>query len=77
MHNKTIDFSNNEIVGAVRFGEGCVIHPTCSIIAEGGSEIVFGNFNIIEVQGWPCRKRSSSSTNPLKTPTESFRNVPW
>lgn len=47
---KTIDFGNNEIVGPVKFGEGCIIHPTCSIIAEGG-EIIFGSFNIIEVRG--------------------------
>ena len=27
---------------------GCIVHPGCSIIAQGG-DIVFGDFNIIEV----------------------------
>jgi len=27
---------------------GCILHPSCTIIAEGG-EIIFGDYNIIEV----------------------------
>lgn len=36
-----------EFYGNIKFGEACIIHPGCSIIAEGG-DIVFGDFNIIE-----------------------------
>jgi dynactin-6 len=36
-----------EIKGNVIFGDGCIIHPQCTITAEGG-DIIFGDFNIIE-----------------------------
>jgi dynactin-6 len=38
---------NIEIEGQIAFGTGCIIHPDCSIIAEGGP-IIFGEYNIIE-----------------------------
>jgi len=31
----------------VTFGENCIVHPLCSIIAEGG-DIHIGEYNIIE-----------------------------
>jgi carbonic anhydrase/acetyltransferase-like protein (isoleucine patch superfamily) len=34
--------------GNVSFGNGCVIHPRASIIAEEGCNIIFGEFNIVE-----------------------------
>ena len=34
--------------GNVKFGYGCMIHPYSSIITEGGSSIIFGDYNIIE-----------------------------
>ena len=34
--------------GDVKFGFGCMIHPYSKIIAEEGSKIVFGDYNIIE-----------------------------
>ena len=36
------------IQGKVTFGKGCIVHPNAQIIAEGG-EIIFKDFNIIEV----------------------------
>lgn len=36
-----------EIKGNVIFGDGCVLHPQCTIDAEGG-DIIFGDCNIIE-----------------------------
>ncbi len=33
--------------GVVKFGDSCIIHPGCSIIAEGG-DIIIGEHNIIE-----------------------------
>ena len=47
MRKNHIEFSTAEKVCTIKFGEGCVVHPTCSIIAEGG-EIIFGKHNIIE-----------------------------
>lgn len=47
MRKNHIEFSTAEKVGTIKFGEGCVVHPTCSIIAEGG-QIIFGKHNIIE-----------------------------
>ena len=41
--------ASSDIQGQVTFGKGCIVHPGCAIIAEAG-EIVFGDFNIIEVQ---------------------------
>ena len=38
----------SEIIGEVHFGNGCFVHPGSSIIAEGG-DIIFGDYNIIEV----------------------------
>ena len=37
-----------EVKGDVTFGFGCMIHPYAKIIAEEGSKIVFGDYNIIE-----------------------------
>ena len=37
-----------EVKGDVSFGFGCMIHPYAKIIAEEGSKIVFGEYNIIE-----------------------------
>ena len=34
--------------GNIKFGYGCMIHPFSKIIAEGGSSIIFGDYNIIE-----------------------------
>ena len=34
--------------GNVKFGYGCMIHPFANIITEGGSTIIFGDYNIIE-----------------------------
>ena len=32
----------------VSFGYGCIVHPKAKIIAEGGCNIIFGEYNIIE-----------------------------
>ena len=32
--------------GHIKFGYGCMIHPFSKIIAEGGSSIIFGDYNI-------------------------------
>ena len=34
--------------GNIKFGRGCMIHPYSRIITEGGSKIMFGDYNIIE-----------------------------
>ena len=34
--------------GNITFGYGCMVHPFSKIIAEGGSKIIFGDYNIIE-----------------------------
>ncbi len=52
---ETIICASAEIQGNVAFGEGtsprkpvgCIVHPHCNIIAEGGP-IIIGNYNIIE-----------------------------
>lgn len=31
----------------MHFGDKCIVHPGCSIIAEGG-DIIIGKYNIIE-----------------------------
>lgn len=36
-----------EIQGKIQFGENCIVHPKCQIIAEGG-DIIFGEYCIIE-----------------------------
>ena len=36
-----------EIKGNVIFGNNCIVHPGCCIMAEGG-DIIFGEYNIIE-----------------------------
>lgn len=38
---------NIQSEGPISFGQGCVVHPECSLIAEAGP-IVFGEYNIIE-----------------------------
>jgi len=65
MEQRTIDFTSNEIVGVVKFGEGCVIHPTCSIIADGG-EIIFGSNNIIEVWRSVIQEKVVIHNKPVK-----------
>ena len=39
---------NARVEGNVKFGFGCMIHPYAKIIAEEGSSITFGDYNIIE-----------------------------
>ena len=39
---------NCRIEGDVHIGHGCVIHPTCWIIAESGGSIRIGTNNIFE-----------------------------
>ena len=34
--------------GNIKFGYGCMVHPYSKIITEGGSSIIFGDYNIIE-----------------------------
>ncbi len=34
--------------GNIKFGFGCMVHPYANIITEGGSSIIFGDYNIIE-----------------------------
>lgn len=54
----TILCTHCDIQGNVSFGKGCVVHPGCSLIAEGG-DIEFGDFCIIEVIIlWKLRKES-------------------
>ena len=36
-----------ELQGRIVFGDGCIVHPKCTIVAEAG-DIVFGNYCIIE-----------------------------
>ena len=36
-----------ELQGRIIFGDGCIVHPKCTIIAEAG-DIIFGDFCIIE-----------------------------
>ena len=36
-----------ELQGRILFGDGCIVHPKCTIVAEAG-DIVFGNYCIIE-----------------------------
>ena len=36
-----------DIQGRVLFGNNCIVHPKCTIIAEGG-DITFGDYCIIE-----------------------------
>ena len=44
----TIFVSNQaELQGRIVFGDGCIVHPKCTILAEAG-DIVFGNYCIIE-----------------------------
>ena len=44
----TIFVSNQaELQGRIVFGDGCIVHPKCSIIAEAG-DIIFGDYCIVE-----------------------------
>ena len=45
---KTKICRNVRVEGDVKFGFGCMIHPYAKIIAEEGSSITFGDYNIIE-----------------------------
>ena len=45
---KTKICRNTRVEGDVKFGFGCMIHPYAKIIAEEGSSIIFGDYNIIE-----------------------------
>lgn len=40
-----------QIIGNVVFGNGCFVHPGTNINAEGG-DIIFGDYNIIEVNSF-------------------------
>lgn len=43
----TVVCARAEIQGNVIFGEGCIVHAMCNIIAEGG-DIIIGDYTIIE-----------------------------
>mmetsp|Transcript_569 Transcript_569/g.861 ORF Transcript_569/g.861 Transcript_569/m.861 type:complete len:176 (-) Transcript_569:2387-2914(-) len=45
--DRIICSKNIETAGTIAFSSGCVIHPDCSILAEGGP-IYLGEYNIIE-----------------------------
>ena len=55
--------------GNVKFGYGCMIHPYAKIITEGGSSIIFGDYNIIEegVLIKACPKINSKTGKEEKT----------
>eukprot|EP00026_Physarum_polycephalum_P015094 Phypoly_transcript_15704.p1 GENE.Phypoly_transcript_15704~~Phypoly_transcript_15704.p1 ORF type:complete len:233 (+),score=49.95 Phypoly_transcript_15704:87-701(+) len=44
---RTIICQDANLVGSVSVGEGCILHPKCNILAEGGP-IVIGENNIVE-----------------------------
>ena len=56
---------NAHVTGEVKFGFGCMIHPHAKIIAEEGSSIIFGDYNIIEegVIIKACEKLNSKTKN--------------
>ena len=56
---------NAKVEGEVKFGFGCMIHPYARIIAEEGSSIIFGDYNIIEegVIIKACSKINSKTKN--------------
>ena len=56
---------NAKVEGDVKFGFGCMIHPYAKIIAEEGSSIIFGDYNIIEegVIIKACSKMNSKTKN--------------
>lgn len=57
---KTINLGNNDVVGKVKFGEGCIINPAASIVCEDKTkEIVFGDYNIIEEKAIILVKKDS------------------
>ena len=43
----TVICAKAELQGSIHFGEGCIVHPNATIIAEGG-DIIIGDFTIIE-----------------------------
>lgn len=47
LHSGITICAKTELQGHISFGENCIVHPGCAIIAEGG-DIVFGENNIIE-----------------------------
>jgi carbonic anhydrase/acetyltransferase-like protein (isoleucine patch superfamily) len=57
--------------GNVSFGNGCIVHPKASIIAEDGCNLIFGEYNIIEehVKIKACPKVNS---NNVLTPTTIY-----
>lgn len=57
--------------GNVSFGNGCIVHPKASIIAEDGCNLIFGEYNIIEehVKIKACPKLNS---NNVLTPTTIY-----
>ena len=58
-------YKNGKVEGDVKFGFGCMIHPYARIIAEEGSSIIFGDYNIIEegVIIKACSKMNSKTKN--------------
>jgi dynactin-6 len=44
--NLTI-WASTKLEGNIHFGEGCIVHPSATISAEGG-DIIFGDYCIIE-----------------------------
>lgn len=44
--NLTI-WASTKLEGNIHFGEGCIVHPSATILAEGG-DIIFGDYCIIE-----------------------------
>jgi dynactin-6 len=64
--DRIICCKNIETAGPIAFGPGCVVHPDCSIIAEGGP-IYFGEFNIIEERVRIVNKPSYDATGARVT----------
>lgn len=54
-----------QVIGEVKFGFGCMVHPYSKVIAEEGSSITFGDYNIIEegVIIKACEKLNSKTKN--------------
>ena len=55
--------------GNITFGNGCIVHPKATIIAEDGCNIIFGEYNIIEelvyIKAFP--KYNSQLNNKVPT----------
>lgn len=62
---------NIEIEGQIAFGQGSVIHPDCSIIAES-APIVCGEFNIIEERVRIINRKPEINPTPLPLQIGSY-----